>query len=183
MGGLEAAPPSYRRRALDQPQPKSGLELSTIVRAATFQAGNGASDSPNSGEITLTIRAFVQEPSRACADWEWQSMTAQFVGDPEILTGNTPFRSVRREAALPRPELREKMRKFVAQCAVDFSRAVVVEARIQGDHFCAVIGAASRGFETRIPEYAQRTGYSRRTGGTQKRLRARFQLEIAPGLL
>ena len=63
--------------------------------AATSQTGNRALDSPDTREIALTIRAFVNVTPGAFADREGEIVTAPFIADPEIITSGAPFRTVR----------------------------------------------------------------------------------------
>jgi hypothetical protein len=55
---------------------------------------------------------------------EGEIMTTRFVGDPEIGAGATPFQSVRRNSAAPGAKVREQMREFVTQRAIDLRLAM-----------------------------------------------------------
>ena len=57
-------------------------------------------------------------------------MAALFICDTEITTCASPFRAMRRDSPTARARLREQMREFVAESAVDLRGAVRPEPAI-----------------------------------------------------
>jgi len=79
---------------------------------------------------------------------KWQCVTTRFTGDSEVGTGALPFRAMRCDPASAEAEMREQVREFMSQCAVDFSRAVFLQPRIQRYNIMSKIRAAGSTAET-----------------------------------
>jgi hypothetical protein len=58
-------------------------------------------------------------------------MTPRFVGDPEIVAGSAPLGSVRLDASAARAGVRQQVRKFMSQGAIDLRGAVFTKLGIQ----------------------------------------------------
>jgi hypothetical protein len=89
---------------------------------------------------------------------------------------------MRQDPAPPGAKLREQVRQFVSQCAIDFSCAMVANSRIQRDQLFAIIGAASSGLKARIPFYADSASKFLRIERLQKFTRFEFKNYIPSAL-
>ena len=58
-------------------------------------------------------------------------VAALFIVQPELLASSAPLASMCGDAASACAMMREKVREFVAQCAVDFIVAKFAEARVE----------------------------------------------------
>ena len=76
-------------------QPKTYIELATVMRAATGQTGDCAFDLAYAREIAPAIRATVDETRRITLRRKRQRMTALLVCDSQIATSLLPLGSVR----------------------------------------------------------------------------------------
>ena len=107
-------------------------------------------------------------------------MRPGFIGDPQIPAGRPPFGAVRRDPATAGASLGEQMRQFMAQGSVDFSRAMLAQARIQRDEIPAKIRAARGAEKPGIPFHLDRCGQLRRAKRFQHLPGRPFELGIAP---
>jgi len=83
---------------------------------------------------------------------------AGFLRDPQVAAGFSPFRAVGRDVATTRSGLGQEMGQFVSQSAIDLVRAVLAQARVQGNEFPPVIGPAGCTEKARVPFYLDRSG-------------------------
>ena len=58
-------------------------------------------------------------------------MATFLVANPKFAAGRAPFRSMRQDAAPPGAKLRQQMRQFVTQRAIDLGGADFAKSRIQ----------------------------------------------------
>lgn len=75
---------------------------------------------------------------------ERQIMATRFARDAEIGARDAPFHTVRRDPLAARAKLREQMRQFVAQGAIDLRFAVSAEAAIENHPCCLKFRATRR---------------------------------------
>ena len=94
------------------------------MRAAACQAGNGAFNPPHTGKIALAIWTTINEARRKTFSRKREIMTTLLVRNSQIATSLPPFDTVRQNPPPARTKLRENMRQFVAQGAIDFGRMV-----------------------------------------------------------
>ena len=76
-------------------QPKTYMELTAVMRAATGETGDCAFDFAYAREIAPAIRATVDETRRITLRRKRQRMTALLVCDSQIATSLLPLGSVR----------------------------------------------------------------------------------------
>ncbi len=105
-------------------------------------------------------------------------MTACFISNAKVAAGLAPFRSVRRNAASSGPELREEMREFVTQGAIDLRRAVRVQARIERDYLIPKVRTPGCTPQLRIPLHAQERNECLGPERTQEGARFGFKLRV-----
>jgi hypothetical protein len=115
------------------------------MRAATSQARNRPSNFADTRKLSLTTWTLVKKAADALANGERQIVAARLAGDSKIAASISPFIAVRRNAPTAGAELRQQMREFMSQGAIDL-REMLAQARIQRNHFCAIIRAARAGF-------------------------------------
>ena len=112
-------------------QPKLGVKFPAVVRAATRQTCDRASDSARARKIEETIRALVNETPDAFMPREGEIVTTLFVADAEIVARRAPFQTVRQDAPPASTKLREEVRQFMTQCSIDLGKSMFAEPRIQ----------------------------------------------------
>jgi hypothetical protein len=110
------------------------------VRAATGQAGYGATNFSHAREIKVAVGTFVKKTSGSRDRGKGEIVRALLVADSKIDTSGTPFLAVRRDSAAFYSKLREEMRELVTKCAIDLGR-MLVQLRIERDQFVTEVGA------------------------------------------
>jgi hypothetical protein len=103
-------------------QPKTRVEFSAVVRAATSETCNSASYPPHAMKITFAIWTFVQVPPNACARRERKIMTALLIGNSQIAARSAPLVAMRQNSATTSAKLSDNMRQFMTQSTIDFGR-------------------------------------------------------------
>src|SRR4029077_9296163 len=156
------------RSRAQNPQTKTEIKLAAVMRAATGQTRNRASDATNARKIAPAIRTFVAKTTDALTDCKRQVVTAHFVTNSEIAASLPPFRAMRQNPPAPGAELCEQMRQFVAQCSIDLWDSVIGKSRIQGNQFSTKICAPGRGFHPRVPLDADLASERRRVKSAQE---------------
>lgn len=124
------------------------------MAAAAVQTGNRAADSADAREIFPAFRTTIEEPPRSRMRRKRQGVTARFISQTEIAAGLAPFGTVRRNATALRARMRDEMRKLMTQGAIDFSTAVLAEARIQRNELIPKVRAPGCAAKPRIPCYS-----------------------------
>ena len=69
------------RYLVDEPQSKTRIEFSTIIRQAARQTGDCTFDPAHTRKIAPTIWAFVEIAPQTFAHWEWKVMTTLLVAN------------------------------------------------------------------------------------------------------
>ncbi len=110
---------------------KAPVEAAAVEVAAAGEAGGGAPERAGAGKLAPAMRAEVKIAARPPGGGEGKIVTALFIRDPEIGAGAAPFHSMRRESPAPGAGLREEMRQFVAQSAIDLRFAMRAKTAIE----------------------------------------------------
>ena len=76
-------------------QSETRVKFAAVMYAAAYQTCDRAPDRAHPWKLARTIRTFVDKPSGAFADWEWQIVTTDFVADPKITASVTPLWAMR----------------------------------------------------------------------------------------
>src|SRR4051812_44520149 len=98
--------------------------------SATCETRDRATNFAGARKFLFATRTDINVTPRANFRRERQIVTTRFVGDSQIATRFAPFRTVRSDSASSDSPLREQMRQFVSQRAVDLV-AVINQQRIQ----------------------------------------------------
>jgi hypothetical protein len=78
-------------------------------------------------------------------------MAAGFIRDTQIAAGQPPFDAVRKDLTASGTVLREKMREFMAQGALNLGWRDLNEFRVQRDRLGSPAGEPSRRSKSRVP--------------------------------
>ena len=130
------------------------LELESLIVAApiecaaTRKTGGCAAQSPRPCKTAPAIRARVKIPTRLTSNREGEIVTARFPGNSKIGAGPLPLRPVRRDPTSTSAKLREQMRQFMTQSAINLRLAMLAQTAIENNTHGAELSAASRGAKT-----------------------------------
>jgi hypothetical protein len=111
-----------QHRAVYKRQPKTRIEYSAIMRAATGQTCDCAFDPTHASKIALATWTPVKIAPSAFTGCEREIMTTLLVANPKIAASLPPFNAMRQNPAPARTKLRQDMRQLVVQSSVDFGR-------------------------------------------------------------
>jgi hypothetical protein len=115
----------------DEPQLITPIVAPVVVTTAAGKTREFAVQLPDARELAQAGSASVNKTPFTPPDRKRKGVAAGLVRNPELATRATPLDPMWLYAAAPGAELREKMRKFMPHRAVDFSRAVVAQPRVE----------------------------------------------------
>jgi len=110
-------------------QPKSQIEFSSIVCAATLQTRYCTSHTTHAWKIAFAIRTPVKKSANSLGCRERQIVTTLFVINAEITTSLLPFDAVRQNPTPSGAKLGKQMRQLVSKRAIDFA-GMIAQSRI-----------------------------------------------------
>src|SRR5438045_9522781 len=102
---------------------KPGVEIAAVMFSTTSQTRDRATNPADARKFFFAARAYINVAPRMRLRRERQIVTTRFIRDSKIDTGLSPLRAMRRDSSPPDPPLREQMRQFMPQRALDLVRA------------------------------------------------------------
>ena len=113
-----------------EPQLKSRVEFSAVVRAAAGQARDCTAYAADARKFLAAIWAPINEARRVSSRWERKIVTALFIGDSQIAASLPPLGAMGENPAPTGANLSEDMGQFMTEGAIDFGR-MLKQPRVQ----------------------------------------------------
>lgn len=129
--------------------------MAARIFSATLETGDDATNAARAGEIAPAPRAAIKIGPRQLPRWKRKLVAGAFAGDLEVMTGAAPFSAVRKNATPASAMLRQQMRQLVAQGAIDFFGAEILQYGVHRDEGASQFRATYRGAHAGIPFDAQ----------------------------
>ena len=104
-------------------KPELFIIPATVVPAAACETRGLSTQGAGAPDFRGAVRAAIHKAPGYYSPRQREIVAALLIVDPEIPACLLPLRAVRRNAPPPGTMMREKMGKFVTQCAVNFLSA------------------------------------------------------------
>ncbi len=177
-GRVAGAPRNRNRLTPNESQFEAAIVASTVKGAAAGETGRGATERSGARIIAPTMRAGIEEAALQATNREREIVAARFAFDSKVGAGPAPFGAVWGDSPAAGARLRDEMRQFMAQGAIDLRLAKGAKTAVEQNTRAAVIRATGGGTNPCRPFDADQPGDRGRAVLEQQGARNRFQRRI-----